>query len=857
MEGARLALLEKAMLDMQKQLSLISDLCLNTVRAYLAIRAQHAGLIDEFQTLRRVLHKVGFLPSAHAQHHWRSHTLIRLFEEPDIAESIMFAGGLGAVCSLCAVSPACLYSIITNTVEGPHFRFHAPCQHDVLHDSRLPQPVGPMWLPSTSQSERVVEIPKTGCVGVATVLSAVSQQAGVKQSLATFQDLADLRAVRTASHTFQALSGSSGVRLSLLAEREAANHGQLESRLREGSGASTEFLCLHRHAAVKSPRLQEVECGSPSLCAEAFSVSLGLLALLQDLWHYSSLAEALTCMMDAYTIHQFRSVSRAGRECMRLVLQTPNDACGNNWIAPLGNSRGMLEFDVDGQGILMILDATWRCLVMAESLTSSMGVTSVRRFSAVSRAGRECMRGACNTKKRLSTASERPRQCRSLRTQAGFPRLIVKLQGLSLRPDLNGMLGTVVHEAPGDRCHVILTSGERIRVRRSNVKVVRRAPETGLTPSTLDKAASAKLSRQCQEARRPLLAAMSKGAVCVCTGTSDGLTSTRSAYCFLPDSSSWRLLPPLSTARSHACSARVHGRWYILGGHDCSTALDVTECFDFEAWEWEQLPHMSRPRCFASVAGLGRDIYVAGGCSRPITSHRSSCAALRSVERFSTTAKTWTTLPSMLEPRAFAPLLALGDSLYILGGCNEKEERIGSMERFNPATDIWSGTFSLPWKCAFGAHAAHGDYLYLCGGDEQENASKAARFDLRTEQWELLPSMRHPRIGAVGVATPAGDIFVCGGCVKANSSVMKRVSSVECFRSALGFWELFHCLFAQHSFPCTVTMGGHVYILGGKDQHGAAAAAERMDLMDESWQVLPPMPEPLLGCACEAFHPQQ
>eukprot|EP00415_Alexandrium_ostenfeldii_P000655 UN0655 len=111
--------------------------------------------------------------------------------------------------------------------------------------------------------------------------------------------------------------------------------------------------------------------------------------------------------------------------------------------------------------------------------------------------------------------------------------------------------------------------------------------------------------------------------------------------------------------------------------------------------------------------------------------------------------------------------------------------------------------------------------------------------------------MHYPRCGAVALATLAGDVLVCGGCEKSHALRLNHTSSVERFRPSVGSWELIEDMYSFHSFGSAVLVDDHVYVLGGRDVHGLTNAAERLNLKTGSWELLPLMPEPLIGCMVE------
>ena len=105
-----------------------------------------------------------------------------------------------------------------------------------------------------------------------------------------------------------------------------------------------------------------------------------------------------------------------------------------------------------------------------------------------------------------------------------------------------------------------------------------------------------------------------------------------------------------------------------MGGRWEAEMLDSVEVFDPESGGWAGGPAMLEARSGFGAAVLGGGIYVAGGEVFD-QSAGFEATALASVERLD--GDTWNASASLPRPLHGMPLVAVGDTLYLLGGSIE------------------------------------------------------------------------------------------------------------------------------------------------------------------------------------------
>ena len=85
-----------------------------------------------------------------------------------------------------------------------------------------------------------------------------------------------------------------------------------------------------------------------------------------------------------------------------------------------------------------------------------------------------------------------------------------------------------------------------------------------------------------------------------------------------PRNEAWQALPQMTRSRIYACSAFLHGKWFVIGGEgDRPTTPFTVEAFDVWANVWIRFGHLNFPRFQASAVTHRGRILVVGGNAPP------------------------------------------------------------------------------------------------------------------------------------------------------------------------------------------------------------------------------------------------
>jgi len=160
-------------------------------------------------------------------------------------------------------------------------------------------------------------------------------------------------------------------------------------------------------------------------------------------------------------------------------------------------------------------------------------------------------------------------------------------------------------------------------------------------------------------------------------------------------SKSWKTLSPMAQERSGFGAERVGKKIYVFGGQDRNrNVFDSMECFDLETETWESdggnLPSMPSPRCWFGSAVVGNTIYVVGGMND------KQYKSVSSVMSFDTSSKTWKTLPSMEAKRRDCAVAVVDHFVVAMGGSDHSLALL-TIEVYDSKRRAWSsGRIELP-----------------------------------------------------------------------------------------------------------------------------------------------------------------
>jgi N-acetylneuraminic acid mutarotase len=203
---------------------------------------------------------------------------------------------------------------------------------------------------------------------------------------------------------------------------------------------------------------------------------------------------------------------------------------------------------------------------------------------------------------------------------------------------------------------------------------------------------------------------------CSCT------TYLASADIYNPTSNTWAATGTLVTARYHHTATLLNnGKVLVTGGFGGATstlmsgggALASAELYDPSSGTWSGAASMSTARMnhTATLLASGK-VLVAGGSN--------GSATIASAEVYDPASDTWTPVAAMSTPRQFqgAQILASG-SVLVVGGLNDSTSAVfgvSSAELYDPSANAWSAAGSMVTPRQYFVLAALGDGRVLLDG---------------------------------------------------------------------------------------------------------------------------------------------
>lgn len=269
--------------------------------------------------------------------------------------------------------------------------------------------------------------------------------------------------------------------------------------------------------------------------------------------------------------------------------------------------------------------------------------------------------------------------------------------------------------------------------------------------------------------------------------------------------------PDMREPRSHATSAAVDERIYLIGGVDPSgEVLDVVEMYDAERDHWSIGPALPEPRRNAAAAAVGGVIYVFGGQDAHGNYERTVWA-------LDETADAWRSVRSMDSPRARHAVIVSGDEVYVFGGSAEDELPL-SVDVFHVATNNWETVSEMPGE-RYGFVAGEIDgKMYLAGGSRILNNPRTDVdiFDPKTGEWSKGLPIPTPRLNPAGVAIDDA-LVIAGGDDGALS-----FASIDIYDPVKGYWIGGVELPTERTDMTAAVFEDEIYFLGGGTRQGPA-----------------------------------
>ncbi len=217
----------------------------------------------------------------------------------------------------------------------------------------------------------------------------------------------------------------------------------------------------------------------------------------------------------------------------------------------------------------------------------------------------------------------------------------------------------------------------------------------------------------------------------------------------------------------------------------------------------------------------------------------------------------WNTFDPLPTPRKDVGLVAIGDTLYAVGG-EDARGPVGTVQANTPRADgsagKWADKASLANPRAHAAVAVAGGKIYVVGGDHDGTpVTTVSVYNPATDTWAEGPPLPASRTAVsavlIGLAgAPGGTLFVIGGTADdPNGAHPRGTNTVYTLDTnadpAMRQWASFAPLHTARMSAAVAGDNGRVFVLGGQDIGRSLASAETLDPNAKGWVPLPDMPQ--------------
>ena len=234
----------------------------------------------------------------------------------------------------------------------------------------------------------------------------------------------------------------------------------------------------------------------------------------------------------------------------------------------------------------------------------------------------------------------------------------------------------------------------------------------------------------------------------------------------------------------------------------------------------------------------------------------------------------WTQKKPMVRPAHHQAMAEYRGKIYVLGGFVAPAtgggwEPIDNTWEYDPAADTWKALAPLPAKRGSAVAVQVNGKIYVIGGATTGDGSKDVAinnnttvknlttndvYDVATNTWSSAAPMalgrNHAFAGTVG-----GKIYVIGGRIAhAFAAASQPTDIVEEYDPATNSWGAQRAKMpTARSGGGWATYGGKIYVAGGEIATnalvGAFRAVEAFDPAANAWTIMPSMPMPRHGVA--------
>ena len=336
-------------------------------------------------------------------------------------------------------------------------------------------------------------------------------------------------------------------------------------------------------------------------------------------------------------------------------------------------------------------------------------------------------------------------------------------------------------------------------------------------------------------------------------GGQDGQGDISDVRVYDPQANAWTAGAPLSIPRSrHTATLLTTGKVFVTGGLTTipgqRNVVASTAIYDPATNSWAAGTSMPQTRYLHTATELAdHRILVAGGIGGPDLTGQSSVNQA-TAHVYDPVSATWAAVPDMsfyryghtaVELPTGKVLVAGGEGSAVVGGCGSScAELLDSAELYDPATNTWTVLPDMDAPHAFAtATLLDTGKVLVVGGDtgrfppffNDAPTRSAELFDPATNTWSLATSMGTARSEHVAGLLPDGRVLVAGGF----DSGVGGVKTAELYDPISNNWSAAADMSTTRWFASAIVLDdGSALVAGGAGGPSSAylSSSERLTL---------------------------
>ena len=219
----------------------------------------------------------------------------------------------------------------------------------------------------------------------------------------------------------------------------------------------------------------------------------------------------------------------------------------------------------------------------------------------------------------------------------------------------------------------------------------------------------------------------------------------------------WDRAPDLPIGVDHPMAAAVEGLQnaapqgvFVFGGYlGDGTATARSFHFDAVAVRWDEIAPMPGPRAAAAAVAVGSSIFIVGGAA--------GGRLVAPTYEYNVATRQWRSVAAIPTPRDHLAGAGIDGRVCAVGGRRlSLSLNLATFECYDPRADTWARTPDAPTARGGVGAAANDGRVYFIGGEQPNGTHREVEiFDMRTNAWTRGPDLPTARHGLGVVVVPA------------------------------------------------------------------------------------------------------